>query len=71
MNKKLDLNQSDAPIDEHGEPVDEPTGPTQDEPVMDGATDEFDPAQNPRKGMSDPRLNRNPETGKKTTNPYG
>ncbi len=44
---------------------------TIDEPVMDGATDHEDTDADPRKGMSDPALIRDVESGKKTTNPYG
>lgn len=44
---------------------------TIDEPVMDGATETFDPNADPRKGYDDPALIRHVDTGKKTTNPYG
>lgn len=44
---------------------------TIDEPVMYGANEKFDEDADPRKGMTDPQLNRDPESGKKTVNPYG
>ena len=44
---------------------------TLDEPVMDGATETFDPNADPRKGEDDPALIRDVESGKRTTNPYG
>lgn len=44
---------------------------TIDEPVMDGADEKLDPNADPRKGMSDPALIRDIDSGKKTTNPYG
>lgn len=43
---------------------------TLDEPVLDGAQDE-DPDVDPRKGMTDPALIRDVESGEKTVNPYG
>lgn len=52
-----------------GEP--EATEETVDEPVMDGAEDHSDTNADPRKGMSDPALIRDLESGKKTVNPYG
>lgn len=44
---------------------------TIDEPVLDGATDHSEKDVDPRKGMDDPALIRDVETGKKTKNPYG
>lgn len=42
-----------------------------DEPVMDGAEEDFDEDVDPRKGMDDPALIRDIESEKKTANPYG
>ncbi|XPP27197.1 MAG: hypothetical protein ACNYNX_03175 [Leucobacter sp.] len=42
-----------------------------DEPVLDGADEHADKDVDPRKGMSDPALIRDVESGKKTVNPYG
>jgi hypothetical protein len=42
-----------------------------DEPVLDGADEYVDEDVDPRKGLSDPALIRDIESGKKTTNPYG
>ncbi|MFF8816745.1 hypothetical protein ACF07D_01945 [Leucobacter sp. NPDC015123] len=47
-----------------------PTEDTVDEPVMDGADEEFDGDANPRKEQSDPGLIRHPDKGDKTTAPY-
>lgn len=44
---------------------------TIDEPVLDGADETFNPDADPRKGMEDPALIRDIESGKKTVNPYG
>lgn len=46
-------------------------GDTIDEPVLDGATDHSEKDVDPRKGMDDPALIRDVDTGKKTKNPYG
>lgn len=43
---------------------------TLDEPVLDGAEDHDETDVDPRKGMSDPALIRDVESGKKTANPY-
>lgn len=43
----------------------------QDEPVLDGADEHVDEDVDPRKGLSDPALIRDIESGKKTVNPYG
>lgn len=43
---------------------------TMDEPVMDGADEEFDGDEDPRKGESDPGLIRHPEKDDKNTAPY-
>ncbi|WP_161937387.1 hypothetical protein [Leucobacter sp. G161] len=43
---------------------------TIDEPVMDGADEEFDGDEDPRKGQSDPGLIRHPEKDDKNTAPY-
>lgn len=51
-----------------------PEGETQDRPVLDGSTltdEEEKQVEDPRKGMSDPALIRDVESGKKTLNPYG
>lgn len=48
----------------------QPTEDTVDEPVMDGADEEFDGDANPRKGQSDPGLIRHPDKNDKTTAPY-
>jgi len=44
---------------------------TLDEPVMDGADEKLDADVDPRKGMEDPALIRDIDSGKKTANPYG
>lgn len=44
---------------------------TIDEPVLDGATDPVRGDEDPRKGMSDPGLIRDVDSGKKSKNPYG
>lgn len=59
---RADLTERDDTEGEEG---------TLDEPVMDGATEKFDPETNPRKGMDDPALIRDIDSGKKTINPYG
>lgn len=42
-----------------------------DHPMLDGAEEHIDEDVDPRKGMSDPALIRDIESGKKTANPYG
>jgi hypothetical protein len=49
---------------------DTPEG-TIDEPDMDGAEEHLEEDVDPRKGMTDPALIRDIESGKKTTTPYG
>ena len=49
---------------------DTPSEDYQDEPVMDGATEEMDSSADPRRGQSDPALIRHPEKGDKNTAPY-
>lgn len=49
----------------------EPEEETLDEPVLDGAEDHSEKDADPRKGMSDPALIRDIESGKKSRNPYG
>ncbi len=44
---------------------DTPSEEYQDEPVMDGATDEMDSSADPRKGQSDPALIRHPKRSRK------
>lgn len=51
-----------------------PEGETQDRPILDGSTmsdEEEEKVEDPRKGMTDPALIRDTESGKKSTNPYG
>lgn len=47
-----------------------PDEETIDEPVMDGADENFDGDEDPRKGQSDPGLIRHPEKDDKNTAPY-
>lgn len=60
--------------EESGQPEDiettEPEDQTLDEPVMDGAEEEFEGNEDPRKGMADPALVRHPEKDDKTVAPY-
>lgn len=44
---------------------------TLDEAVLEGADDFDEEDIDPRKGMSDPALIRDIDSGKKTVNPYG
>lgn len=49
-----------------------PKGETQDRPILDGATQsqaEERAVENPRRGMEDPGLVRDTETGEKTATP--
>lgn len=49
-------------------------GETLDHPILDGSTlsdEEERQVENPRRGMSDPGLIRQTDTGKKSANPYG
>lgn len=69
MNAKHD----GAPGTDHDEPVDPGDSADEviDEPVLDGSEDHSEGDIDPRKGMSDPALIRDIESGKKTVNPYG
>lgn len=65
MGGNTDSTQPDAAKIDAEEPEEE-----LDEPVLDGAEDHDETDVDPRKGMSDPALIRDVESGKKTANPY-
>lgn len=47
-----------------GTVTERPTGPTQDRPVLDGASESYatdEDAENPWRGVEDPQLERHPE----------
>lgn len=56
--------------DSHGSDVRKDTEKV-DSPVLDGSEDHSEGDVDPRKGMTDPALIRDIESGEKTVNPYG
>lgn len=42
-----------------------------DDPVLEGSEDHSETEIDPRKGLTDPALIRDIDSGKKTVNPYG
>lgn len=63
------MSLSEEKQDEHDRDSDRDE--TRDTPVMDGATEHFDPDADPRKGEDDSGLIRDVESGRRTTNPHG
>ncbi|MFV0434842.1 MAG: hypothetical protein ACK5LO_12770 [Leucobacter sp.] len=64
-------DKRDPESDEQAKSDEQNENGTIDEPVLDGADEKLEDDVDPRKGLEDPALIRDVESGEATINPYG